>query len=326
MKECERIVSENRKTEPLTELKKRDVLTLLDFTSEEVKNLIELAGQLKQDQQQNNSTPLLAGKSLGMIFENASTRTRVSFEVGMTQLGGHALFLSPRDLQIGRGEPVKDTANVLSRYVDGIMIRTNSHEMVEELATHADVPVINALTDLYHPCQALADVLTIKEHKGKLEGLKAVFIGDGNNVAHSLMIACAKVGIDGVIAVPKGYEPDAEVWEEMKKVAEENNTSMELMNSPQEAIKNADVVYTDVWASMGFEEEQKKREEAFTGFQINESMCSHAKEDFIFMHCLPAHRGEEVSEEIIDGVHSVVYDEAENRLHIQKAILASVIE
>ncbi|RSL31020.1 ornithine carbamoyltransferase [Salibacterium salarium] len=313
-------------TQPSDDLKNRDVLTLLDFTSEEVKNLLTLAEQLKQEQQQNISNPLLAGKSLGMIFENASTRTRVSFEVGMTQLGGHALFLSPRDLQIGRGEPIKDTANVLSRYVDGIMIRTNSHDTVEELATHADVPVINALTDLYHPCQALADLLTIKEHKGKLEGLKAVFVGDGNNVAHSLMIASAKVGMDGVIAVPEGYEPDAAVWEEMKKTAAENNTSLELTNAPKEALQNADVVYTDVWASMGFEEEQTKREEAFSGFQVDKSLCSNANSDFIFMHCLPAHRGEEVAEEIIDGTHSVVYDEAENRLHIQKAILASVME
>ncbi|MFZ4450451.1 ornithine carbamoyltransferase [Salibacterium aidingense] len=319
-------MDDNTFAQPSGELKNRDVLTLLDFTAEEIQMLLDLSEKLKQEQKQNIKNPLLQGKSLGMIFENASTRTRVSFETGMTQLGGHALFLSPRDMQIGRGEPIQDTANVLSRYVDAIMIRTNSHETVEELATHADVPVINALTDLYHPCQALADILTIKEHKGQLNGRKAAFVGDGNNVAHSFLIACAKAGMNASIAVPKGYEPSDKVWQEIKRTAENNKTSLDLTHSPQEAVQDADVIYTDVWASMGFEEEQSKREEAFSGFQIDKSLCSYAKPDFIFMHCLPAHRGEEVAEEIIDGAHSVVYDEAENRLHMQKAILASVIE
>ncbi|MFB5661380.1 ornithine carbamoyltransferase [Alteribacillus sp. HJP-4] len=311
--------------QPKTNLKGRDMLTLLDFTSEEVSSLLAHAEQLKSEQINGTAHPLLAGKSLGMIFENASTRTRVSFEVGMTQLGGHALFLSPRDMQIGRGEPIMDTAKVLARYLDAIMIRTNSHEKVEELAAHSDVPVINALTDLYHPCQALADLLTIKEHKGKLEGLKAVYIGDGNNVAHSFLIACAKAGIDTAIAVPTGYEPDKKVWEEVEKTAKENNTKAELTDNPQQAVSGADVIYTDVWTSMGFEEEKEKRLQAFEGFQINKELCKDANADFLFLHCLPAHRGEEVSSEIIDGVHSAVYDQAENRLHVQKAILAAVI-
>ncbi|MFD2705081.1 ornithine carbamoyltransferase [Salibacterium lacus] len=313
------------RVQPLNNLKNRDVLTLLDFTAEEMHDLIHLAESLKEDKKSRPVYPLLEGKSLGMIFENASTRTRVSFETGMTQLGGHALFLSPRDMQIGRGEPVKDTANVLSRYVDGIMIRTNSHETVEELAAHADVPVINALTDSYHPCQALADLLTIKEHKGKLKGLKAAFVGDGNNVAHSFLIACLKAGMEASLAVPKGYEPDEEIWKEIEKTAEHHQASLTLTHSPQEAVQGADVIYTDVWASMGFEEEQGAREKDFSGFQINETLCADADSSFIFMHCLPAHRGEEVSAGIIDGIHSVVYDEAENRLHAQKALLASIM-
>ncbi|MGY4689514.1 ornithine carbamoyltransferase [Salibacterium sp. K-3] len=318
-------MSHENKVHPSGSLKNRDVLTLLDFTADEMHNILSLAEQLKEEKKQYPVNPLLQGKSLGMIFENASTRTRVSFETGMTQLGGHALFLSPRDMQIGRGEPVKDTARVLSRYLDGIMIRTNSHETVEELAAHADVPVINALTDLYHPCQALADLLTIKEHKGKLEGLKAAFVGDGNNVAHSFLIACAKAGMETSLAVPQGYEPDDKVWQEMVNTAEHHQVSLTLTHSPEEAVEKADVIYTDVWASMGFEEEQGTREKDFSGFQINESLCVKADPSFLFMHCLPAHRGEEVSAGIIDGAHSVVYDEAENRLHVQKALLASIM-
>ncbi|SDI00906.1 ornithine carbamoyltransferase [Alteribacillus persepolensis] len=319
-------MSEDKHIQPPGNLVGRDVLTLLDFTTDEIQDLLTFSEQLKEHHKQYGQSQLLQGKSLGMIFENASTRTRVSFEVGMTQLGGHSLFLSPRDMQIGRGEPIKDTAQVLSRYLDAIMIRTNSHETVEELATHSDVPVINALTDLYHPCQALADVLTIKEHKGSLDGLKAAFVGDGNNVANSLLVACAKTGMDAALAVPAGYEPDDKVWKEIQQTAEENGTNVELTNTPQDAVKDADVIYTDVWASMGYEEEQAKREKAFAGFQINEALCANAKDDFIFLHCLPAHRGEEVAASIIDGPHSAIYDEAENRLHVQKAILASVME
>ncbi len=306
-------------------LKNKDLLTLFDFSSDEIKYLLERAETMKTEQKQGKLSTALAGKSLGMIFENASTRTRVSFEVGMTQLGGHALFLSPRDLQIGRGESLRDTAKVLSRYVDAIMIRTNSHEKVEELAEYADIPIINALTDLYHPCQALADLLTVKEHKGTWDGLKACFIGDGNNVAHSWIIACTKLGMDASLAVPKGYEPDAEVWRKIEELALEMGTKVTCTNDPAEAAYKADVVYTDVWTSMGSEAEQDKRLNDFKGFQINEELMSHAADDYIFLHCLPAHRGEEVSAEVIDGSHSVIYDEAENRLHAQKAVLEAVI-
>ncbi|WP_100399668.1 ornithine carbamoyltransferase [Bacillus sp. FJAT-44742] len=307
-------------------LQGRDVLTLLDFTPEEIYALLQSAEELKAQQKEGKCPQLLAGKSLGMIFENSSTRTRVSFEVGMTQLGGHALFLSPRDLQIGRGEPIKDTAKVLSRYVDAIMVRTNSHEKVAELAEHADVPVINALTDWYHPCQALADLLTVKEQKETLKGLKTAFVGDGNNVAHSWMIACAKMGMDVYVATPSGYEPNKEVVKEVETIAASTNSKVVLTKDPVEAVKDADVIYTDVWASMGYEEEQTRREESFKGFQVNSDLVKNAKDDYIFLHCLPAHRGEEVSAEVIDGPQSMVYDEAENRLHVQKAILAATIK
>lgn len=306
-------------------LKGRHFLTLLDFRSEEIYYLLEQAIQLKKAQKEGNCPQLLKGKSLGMIFENASTRTRVSFEVGMTQLGGHALFLSPRDLQIGRGEPIIDTAQVLSRYVDGIMIRTNSHEAVEEFAKYSTVPVINALTDNYHPCQAMADLLTIYEHKGKFQGLKMAYVGDGNNVSHSLVIAAAKVGMDIAVATPKGYEMNEEIIERAKGVAAKTGSQITITNDPIEAVTDADILYTDVWASMGYESEQAEREKAFAAFQVNEKLASHAKDDYIFLHCLPAHRGEEVSSEVIDSKHSVIYDEAENRLHAQKAILAAIM-
>lgn len=306
-------------------LKGRHFLTLLDFSSEEIYYLLEQAIQLKKAQKEGNCPQLLKGKSLGMIFENASTRTRVSFEVGMTQLGGHALFLSPRDLQIGRGEPIIDTAQVLSRYVDGIMIRTNSHEAVEEFAKYSTVPVINALTDNYHPCQAMADLLTIYEHKGKFQGLKMAYVGDGNNVSHSLVIAAAKVGMDIAVATPKGYEMNEEIIERAKGVAAKTGSQITITNDPIEAVTDADILYTDVWASMGYESEQAEREKAFAAFQVNEKLASHAKDDYIFLHCLPAHRGEEVSSEVIDSKHSVIYDEAENRLHAQKAILAAIM-
>lgn len=303
----------------------KHMLTLLDYSPEEIEHLLTVSSKLKKDQKQGNSNDSLKGKSLGMIFENASTRTRVSFEVGMTQLGGHSLFLSPRDLQIGRGEPIKDTANVLSRYVDAIMIRTNSHETVAEFAQHASVPVINALTDSFHPCQALADGLTILEHKGTLKGNKLVYIGDGNNVAHSLLALGAKTGMDVTIASPKGYEVDQDIFKRASAAAKETGAMLQLSNDPLEAAKGADILYTDVWASMGFEKEQLNREKAFAGYQINEDLAKHAKVDYLFLHCLPAHRGEEVGASIIDGPHSVVYDQAENRLHVQKAILSEVI-
>jgi ornithine carbamoyltransferase len=312
------------KVDPAT-LKGKHFLTLLDFSSSEVLYLLDLAIKLKKSQKEGNCPQHLSGKSLGMIFENASTRTRVSFEVGMTQLGGHSLFLSPRDLQIGRGEPIRDTAQVLSRYVDGIMIRTNSHETVEEFAKYSTVPVINALTDNYHPCQALADLLTIYEKKGKLKGLKITYVGDGNNVAHSLVVGAAKVGMDVAVATPKGYEMDETIIAQALEVAKETGSIVTITTDPIEAVKDADIIYTDVWASMGYEEEQSLRQKCLMPYQVNQELVSHAKSDYLFLHCLPAHRGEEVSADVIDGSHSVVYDEAENRLHAQKAILVALI-
>ena len=259
----------------------------------------------------------LEGKTLAMIFMKASTRTRVSFEVGTFQLGGHALFLSPRDVQLGRGEPIADTARVLSRYVDGIMIRTFAHPDVEELARFADVPVINGLTDLLHPCQILADILTIRQHQGTIEGKKVAWIGDGNNMANSWINAAYRLGFELAIACPEGYEPADHLLARAREQA-----TITITRDPKEAIAGADVVNTDVWASMGQEDEQKKREKDFAGYTVNAAMMERAARDAIFLHCLPAHRGEEVSADVIDGPRSRVWDEAENRLHIQKAIMA----
>ncbi|TSB46144.1 ornithine carbamoyltransferase [Alkalicoccobacillus porphyridii] len=301
----------------------RHLLSFLEYSSEEINQLLHSAKTYKEHPELKQG--VLSGKSLGMIFENASTRTRVSFEVGLTQMGGHALFLSPRDLQIGRGEPVRDTAQVLSRYLDAIMIRTNSHELVEEFAHYATVPVINALTDAYHPCQALADLLTIQEQKGILKGLKLAYFGDGNNVAHSLLIAGAKMGMHVVLATPSEHKADQEIVALAKEIALTTEAIIEETTDAHSAAKDADVVYTDVWASMGFETEQSLREQSLAAYQVNEELLSEAKEDYIFLHCLPAHRGEEVTAEVIDGSHSVVYDQAENRLHAQQAILAALI-
>ncbi|MEH7109278.1 MULTISPECIES: ornithine carbamoyltransferase [Bacillaceae] len=302
--------------------KGKDFLQLSDFSTEEILYMLEVALEMKGQQKQGKSLPVLNGKVLGMIFEKSSTRTRVSFEVGMLQLGGHAIFLSSKDIQLGRGESISDTAKVLSRYVDGIMIRTFSHESVEELAEHATIPVINGLTDLQHPAQVLADLLTILEHKGKLAGLKLAYVGDGNNnVAHSLMEGAAKVGMNISIASPPGYLPDGAITENAIKIGEQTGSKVVISNDPLEAIKDADVIVTDVWTSMGQEKETEKRLNDLKDFQVNEELCKYAKEDFIFLHCLPAHRGEEVTTKIIDGIHSVVFDEAENRLHAQKAIL-----
>jgi ornithine carbamoyltransferase len=306
-------------------LKGRDFIALVDYTPEEIQYLLDLAIELKRKQKAGEIFQPLKGKTLGMIFEKASTRTRVSFEVGMYQLGGHPLFLSGNDMQIGRGEPIWDTAQVLSRYVDGIMIRTFAHKKIIELARGSTVPVINGLTDLSHPCQALADYLTILEKKGSLKGLKIAYIGDGNNVAHSLMMGAGKLGMHIAVATPEGYGPDFDVWKMAKEAAALTGGSVHICHDPQEAAVNADVLYTDVWASMGFEAEQKERETAFKNYQINESLIKHAKKDYLFMHCLPAHRGEEVSEGIIDGAHSIIFDQAENRLHAQKAIMAAIL-
>ncbi|RFU64142.1 ornithine carbamoyltransferase [Peribacillus glennii] len=306
-------------------LGQKDFLALADISGDQILQLLKLAKNIKNKHEMGEDFRPLTGKTLGMIFEKSSTRTRVSFEVGMLQLGGHALFLSSNDLQIGRGETVSDTAKVLSQYVDGIMIRTFEHEKVKELASAATIPIINGLTDTAHPCQALADLLTIQEVKGSLKGLKMAYIGDGNNMAHSLMIACAKTGMDFSIGCPQGYEPNEEIISIAQKEAAMNNCTIEVHTSAAAAIKNADIVYSDVWTSMGQEQENELRLEAFKDYQINADLVSHADKDYIFMHCLPAHREEEVTTEIIDGPQSVIFHQAGNRLHAQKAILADLL-
>ena len=306
-------------------LKGRDFLTLKDFTRQEIEEMVNLGIDLKAKQKAGIPTPILEGKTLGMIFQKSSTRTRVSFEVGMYQLGGSALFLSTNDLQIGRGEPIKDTARVLSRYLDGIMIRTYSHADVEELAAYADIPVINGLTDDYHPTQVIADLITIQEHKGKLTGIKFAYVGDGNNMTHSLMIGCAKVGMDVTVACPDGYMPNPEVVALAQGYAAESGGSVTVMHDPKEAVKGVDVIYTDTWASMGQEAEKEIRKKAFAGYQVDDALMALAKPDAIFMHCLPAYRGMEVTDEVMESAQSVVFDEAENRLHAHKAIMASVM-
>ncbi|WP_308636630.1 ornithine carbamoyltransferase [Paenibacillus silvisoli] len=306
-------------------LKGRDFIGLADYTPAEVRYLIDLAIELKRKQKAGETYHPLKGKTLGMIFEKSSTRTRVSFEVGMYQLGGQALFLSRNDLQIGRGETISDTAQTLSRYLDGMMIRTFAHRTVIELARAATVPVINGLTDLSHPCQALCDYQTVLEHKGRLEGLKVAYIGDGNNMVHSLIMGAAKLGMHMSVATPEGYEPDEDIVRLTKENAAETGSRIHICRDPKEAIADADIVYTDVWASMGFEAEQKERELAFANYQVNEDLVRYAKKDYLFMHCLPAHRGEEVSEGVIDGKQSIIFDQAENRLHAQKAVMAAIM-
>jgi ornithine carbamoyltransferase len=301
----------------MTERKHRDFLAIPDYSREELLNLFDLAERMRKGEYRDKP---LAGKSLAMIFMKSSTRTRVSFEVGTWQLGGHALFLSPRDVQLGRGEPVADTARVLSRYVDGIMIRTYAHSEVEELAKYSDVPVINGLTDLLHPCQILADVLTIRQYLGTIDGRKVAWIGDGNNMANSWINAAYRLGFDLTLACPEGYDPDPAILKRAQSAA-----NVRVVRDPAQAVEGADVVNTDVWASMGQEDEQAVREKAFKGFKVDEALMSRAQQDAIFMHCLPAHRGEEVAAEVIDGPQSVVWDEAENRLHVQKAIMANTI-
>ncbi|MDY8044698.1 ornithine carbamoyltransferase [Paenibacillus polymyxa] len=306
-------------------LKGRDFLELDDYSPEEIQYLIDLAIEIKHKHKNGETYQPLKGKTLGLIFEKSSTRTRVSFEVGMYQLGGHALFLSKNDIQLGRGEPISDMAQVMSRYLDGIMIRTFGHDNVVELARYASVPVINGLSDLAHPCQVLADYQTLYEQKGKLKGLKLAYIGDGNNMAHSLLIGGAKLGVHVSIASPVGYEPDPSVVAASREIAKQTGSEIVITQSSQEAVQDADAIYTDVWASMGFEEEQKERELAFADFQVNEELVKLAKPDYLFLHCLPAHRGEEVSAGVIDGPNSVIFDEAENRLHAQKALLVALM-
>ena len=299
------------------------MLSIHDLSVDEVQEILTLAHELKAKQKAGIEHHLLKGKTLGMIFEKSSTRTRVSFEVGMYQLGGQALFLSNRDLQLGRGEPIKDTARVLSRYLDGIMIRTYGHDRMEELAKYADIPVINALTDLLHPCQVLTDLLTIQEHKGKnLKGLKMAYVGDGNNMTNSYMYGCAKAGMTFVAATPADYQPDAAVTKQAKEDAKLTGASIELVTDPVEAVKGADIVVTDTWASMGQEDEHDARKKIFAPYHVNKELMAHADKRAIVMHCLPAYRGEEITEEVLEANAHVIFDEAENRLHTQKAIMA----
>jgi ornithine carbamoyltransferase len=303
----------------------KHLLSLHDLSVKEVEDLLKLAIKLKSDLKNGIPHELLKGKTLGMIFSKSSTRTRVSFEVGMHQLGGYPLFLSSNDIQLGRGETIYDTAQVLSRYLDGIMIRTFKQSDVEDLAKYGTIPIINGLTDLYHPCQILADLQTVYEYKGKLKGLKMAYIGDGNNVTHSLLHGCAKVGMDIAVATPKQYQCLDEVVEEAKSDAKETGAKITITNDPVEAIKNADVVYTDTWVSMGQEAEKEQKVKEFDGYQVNEVLVSHAKPDYMFLHCLPAYRGYEVTEGVIDSKNSAIFDEAENRLHAQKAVLVSLL-
>ncbi len=296
----------------------KDLLNIYELEKTDFDTIWEKAARLKKLLKEGKEHASLRGKTLGMIFDKSSTRTRISFEVGMYQLGGIALFLNSRDTQIGRGETIADSARMMSRYLNGIMIRTFTQDSVEELARYASIPVINGLTDLFHPCQILSDLFTIIEKKGSYEKLKVAYIGDGNNIANSWIEAAARLPIQLALACPKGYEPDKKIMTKCASVASEGIT---LYNDPMKAATNADVLYTDVWTSMGQEAEDKKRKKIFKNYQINKKLLGEAKKDAIVMHCLPAHRGEEITADVIDGPHSVVIDEAENRLHVQKAIL-----
>ncbi len=302
----------------------KHLLKLGDLSTEEIYSILNLADQLKYERKNGIRKDYLKGKTLGMIFQKSSTRTRVSFEVGMYELGGNALFLSNRDLQIGRGEPVQDTARVLSRYLDGIMIRTFEQQEVEDMAKFGSIPVINALTDYAHPCQVLADLMTIREYKGSLKGLKMCFIGDGNNMANSLMVGALKMGMSFAIACPKGYEPHADLikWAN----SEEFKGQFTMTTSCEEAAKDADVIYTDVWASMGEEGEKEIRAKAFASYQVNADLIKVAKSDVMVLHCLPAHRGEEITADVFEAHADEIFDEAENRLHAQKAVLCKLMK
>ena len=302
-------------------LKGRHLTRVADWSGDEIRVLLDLADDLKDRQQRREEHHLLPGRTLGMIFQKPSTRTRVSFEVGIAQLGGTGLYLAASDLQLGRGETLRDTATVLSRYLDALMIRTFAQADVEELAAHASIPVINGLTDSSHPCQALADVMTIRERLGRLEGVRLAYLGDGNNVCASLMVASAKLGVEFVAATPEGYEPADEVV----RIAREAGGAVELTRDPREAAAGADVLYTDVWTSMGQDDEREPRLRDLAGFGIDEALVGLAAPEAIVLHCLPAHYGEEITEEVLYGPHSAVWDQAENRLHAQKALMALVI-
>jgi len=303
-------------------LGRKHLLTISDFTKVEIDAIFEKTSLLKQRYNNGIQHNPLIGKTIALIFDKASTRTRVSFEVAMYQLGGNAIFISHRDSQIGRGESIKDTARVLSRYTDGVVIRTFSHEIVEEFAKYSTVPIINGLTDLHHPCQVLTDVFTIIEKKGSYRGLKVAWIGDGNNMANSWIEAASRLGFDLTLACPEGYWPDKNILDRARKEAK---SKIEIVKEPKEAAKGADVLNTDVWASMGQEEEEEKRKKAFKGYQISKDILKLAKKDAIVMHCLPAHREEEITDDVIEGANSVVFDQAENRLHVQKVILEMLL-
>jgi len=306
-------------------LRGRDLISMADLNREEVLALFRRAVELKAEWKSGGNRPLLAGKTLAMIFEKPSLRTRYTFEAGMTHLGGHGIYLGPSDIKLGVRESVPDVARNLSRWADIIMARTFAHSTITGLAEHASIPVINGLSDLEHPCQALADLLTVWEHKGRFEGLKFAFIGDGNNVCHSLMLLCATLGIDMWVGCPAGYEPRAEITAQARAIAQEHGSSIHIVHDPVEAASDADVLYTDVWASMGQEEEAEARRRTFWPYQLNSALVAHARPDVIVEHCLPAHRGEEITDEVIDGPHSVVLDEAENRLHAQKALIVELL-
>jgi len=303
----------------------KDLLDVAAISKADIESLLTLAARLKEKQRRGIPHPLLEGKTLGLLFEKPSTRTRVSFEAGMNQLGGHAMVLPMADTQLSRGESVPDTARVLSRYLDGIVIRTYDHATVEEWAREATMPVINGLTDLSHPCQALSDLLTIKEEKGRLKGIKIAYVGDGNNVANSLIEAAVKMGMTIALGCPSGYQPDQHVVDLARAEAAKTGAAVEIDHDPFVAVKDADVIYADVWISMGREREQARRLKVLAPYQVNNRLVSKAKSDVIVMHCLPAHRGEEITAEVLDGPQSVVIDQAENRLHMQKAILAKLL-
>ncbi len=306
-------------------LKKRSLDSLLHLTKEEIEQILKTSQLLKSQLLRGEEHALLKRKTLAMIFEKPSTRTRVSFEVGMWQLGGYALYLNASDLQLGRGETVADTAQVLSRYVNGIMARVFAHQTILELVKYSKVPVINGLSDFTHPCQALADLFTIYEKKGRLSGLKLAYVGDANNVAHSLLYGCSKVGIDITLGCPKGYGPNPRVISEAMEEGKRSGCEVKVTNDPKEAVRKADIVYTDVWTSMGKEKEYAKRKKIFKAYQVNSKLVKEARKDYLFMHCLPAHRGEEVTDEVADSKNSVIFDQAENRLHAQKALLALIM-
>lgn len=305
---------------------KKDLLKMDDLSKEDIADILNLADQLKYEQKHDIEHHLLKGKTLGMIFEKASTRTRVSFETGMYQLGGTALFLSDKELQIGRGEPIEDTARVLSRFVQGIMIRTYSQKEVEKLAQYSSIPIINGLTDLEHPCQVLADLMTIRENKNILEGLKVAFIGDGNNMANSLMIGCLKMGMNFTIASPEKYSADESYIKRAKEIAEKEGVTFKVTTSPAEAAKDADVLITDAWTSMGHEKEAAERNKAFKGFQLNKELMALADENAMVLHCLPAHKEEEITTEIFEEHADEIFGESENRLHAQKAVLVKLMK